>query len=543
MFSWITGPRITNVVEDLQSAHVDTTYIDPPDTPAPVFAVKAFKQALFGTPHPDQTEQKAAASNKNGESRTNQLKDSKPRLVPVEANGSREAAPVLSPVKNGILMTPGTAAKGRKTVSFGAQVAENAGKKGTKTGKSGIPNDCPGKFPSPWTPGTELLAQSDKKPRTKLTAALYDARDSIQTKTTTKPRAKDDQDLTLDYMEPRSASGKYWKEQFMSYSQQSEHEMRRLIKKEQIARSFARKKDGDATELTLKLEEEQERHRQQEKTLEEQMKDYQERLRQAMAENARASMEISMLKQQLAAAQQKDPVKPEVQTKNTIRVHEDPTESVAREYRKTILTKPVLTASRKEDSAESPSASARPRRPRRSTAPESNHPTPSASGIQPKSNTPLSVRLPTTINKENLPPKSPSGLALPSSSDCWMPSSPMDMDRMALPISSAPLPARSNSTSKVERSGRIRHLNLRKVSMSGEPRSDSLRQKTADPASLREKISAGGETRPQIRPDSLQVKTNSTSSRRGPVDEDRKRAAKERLQRRKANQGVESRSS
>ncbi|KAF2488592.1 hypothetical protein BU16DRAFT_532102 [Lophium mytilinum] len=533
MFSWITGPRITNVVEDLQSAHVDTTYIDPPDTPAPVFAVKAFKQALFGTPHPDQAELKAAASNKNGESK----KDTKPRLVPVNTNGNREPAPILSPVKNGILMTPGTAAKGRKTVSFGAQVAENAAKKGAKIGKSGIPNDCPGKFPSPWTPGTELLAQSDKKPRSKLTAALYDARESSQTKTTTKPRAKDDQDLTLDYMEPRAASGKYWKEQFMSYSQQSEHEMRKLIKKEQIARSFARKKDGDATELTLKLEEEKERHRQQEKTLEEQMKDYQERLRQAMAENARASMEISMLKQQLEASLQKDSVKSEAQTKNPIRVHEDPTKNVAREYRQTILSKPVLTASHEQDSADSPSASARPRRPRRSTAPDSAHPTPSASGFQPKSNTPLSVRNPTTINKENLPPKSPSNLAVPSSSDYWVPSSPMDMDRMAFPISSAPPPGRSNSTSKVERSSRTRHSSLRKkVSISGEPRSDGLRGKAADLPIVQERTALGMETRSE----SLHVKAASTGSKSGPADEERKRAAKERLLRRKANKGVES---
>ncbi|KAF3035936.1 hypothetical protein E8E12_005177 [Didymella heteroderae] len=298
MFSWITGPRITNVIEDLQAEPAyESTFIDPPETPAHQFAVKAFKHAIFGTSAPEdlnnatrkfETKAKIAAANA--------------RFADLPAPKTDDLS--QSPAKranNGILMTPGTASKGRKTVSFGSQIEDNEGKT-SGISRSGIPNNCPGKFPSPWTPGTVLKLDpaSDKRPRTRLTEALLDARTTTQPKSGQKLKARDDSDITMDLGAPRSESGKYWKDQYESYAERSEKEMKKLVAKQQLAKKFAIKKDSEVTELAQKLEQERKRFRSREKELEQQNKDYQERLRQAMAENTSSSMENAALKLRIA---------------------------------------------------------------------------------------------------------------------------------------------------------------------------------------------------------------------------------------------------
>jgi hypothetical protein len=336
MFSWLTGPRITNVIEDLgtqpqndtpcvceaddKDPGYDTTFVEPPDTPAPQFAVKAFRQALFGTPAPPQR------------SPVKKL-DQKPKTEAPNASAPvfsvpKEDVPPASPSKlpNGVLRTPGTASKGRKTVSFGAHVVDNDGKKGA-VGKSGIPNDCPGKFPSPWTPGTALKVEvaSDTKPRTKLTEALYNARSTDQPKSGQKPKAKDDNDITLDLDNPRSESGRYWKEQYETYAQRSQKEMKKLVTKQQLAKNYAKKKDSEAIEAATRLAEERKRFRSRERQLEEQNKDYQERLRQAMAENTAASIEITALKNRIAALENSlaVPSSDEQNSKISFQIYED----------------------------------------------------------------------------------------------------------------------------------------------------------------------------------------------------------------------------
>lgn len=223
-------------------------------------------------------------------------------------------------------MTPGTTSKGRKTVSFGSQVMDNEGKRGN-VGKSGIPNDCPGKFPSPWTPGTTLKLEpgSDKRPRNKLTEALLDARTTTQPKSGQKPKAKDDSDITIDLGAPRSESGKYWKEQYESYAERSEKEMKKVIAKQQLAKKFAMKKDGEVTELATKLELERKKFRQREAELEQQNKDFQERLRKALADNTSATIEVAALKGRIAvlegsmAATSSDVL----QSKQSFQIYED----------------------------------------------------------------------------------------------------------------------------------------------------------------------------------------------------------------------------
>ncbi|EMD67756.1 hypothetical protein COCSADRAFT_292970 [Bipolaris sorokiniana ND90Pr] len=296
MFSWITGPRITNVIEDLQPENnYESTFIEPPETPAHQFAVKAFKHAIFGTPAPEDADD---VSKKIERKAKIDAANAKAFVL----SAPKENGPPISPSKQpgGILMTPGTASKGRKQVSFGSQVVDNEGKRGN-IGRSGIPNDCPGKFPSPWTPGTQLKLDPDSetRPRTRLTEALLDARTTTQPKSGQKPKARDDSDITIDLGAPRSESGKYWKEQYESYADKSEKEMKKVIAKQQLAKKFAMKKDGEVTELVAKLEQERKRYKQREMELEQQNKDLQERLRKAMSENMSSSIEIASLKSRL----------------------------------------------------------------------------------------------------------------------------------------------------------------------------------------------------------------------------------------------------
>ena len=355
-------------------------------------------------------------------------------------------------------------------------------------GKSGIPNDCPGKFPSPWTPGTELKlgAITDKKPQSKLTAALLDARSTPQPRSVQKPKAKDDSDITLDVMAPRSESGKYWKEQYESYADKSEREMKKLIAKQQLAKNFAKKKDGEMTEASTRLAEERKRFRQRERELEQQNKDYQERLRQAMAENAASSVEITALKNRISVLEKSFVAPSSEVAANTFSIFEDPgriSESrtpSAMDPPSTTLGRPVhSTRTRAGDKENSPP---KPRRMHRQTLSEASpRPTalPSAGpesvtepadirefsstsytattrpvaafarstltarspGLPSKS--PLSARKP-DITKENLPPKSP--VVLPSSPlpqpspDPWMglnDNSPLpQIDRLTFPIAS-----------------------------------------------------------------------------------------------------------
>ncbi|CAN9419683.1 unnamed protein product [Alternaria alternata] len=476
MFSWITGPRITNVIEDLQPENnYESTFIEPPETPAHQFAVKAFKHAIFGTPAPEEAKDASKKSERKARIDAANAK--------FELPAPKQSRPPISPSKQpgGILMTPGTASKGRKQVSFGSQVVDNEGKR-DNIGKTGIPNDCPGKFPSPWTPGTHLKLdpESDKRPRTRLTEALLDARTTTQPKSGQKPKARDDSDITIDLGAPRSESGKYWKEQYESYAENSEKEMKKVIAKQQLAKKFAMKKDGEATELSTKLEQERKRYRQRERDLEQQNKDLQERLRQAMAESMSSSIEIAALKARITVLEASGsiPSSELQQNKAPFEIYEDASRDHARSPTRGLEMDPEVSYAANNSMASSTkeNSSPKPRRNRRGTIPDTlNRPVlPSRLGTaegeasiilgrspraparpfeitlekalaQPQQEqpqrSPLKIRRPDPADENNAPaatlPSSP--LPMPSPGlDPWMDinnSSIAQMDKMALPVS------------------------------------------------------------------------------------------------------------
>lgn len=206
----------------------------------------------------------------------------------------------ISPTKpQGILMTPGTA-RNRKSVSFGVAVKDNATNPASKTG---IPDDCPGKFPSPWVAKEPSILEEGSLRRTALTKTLENARDTKRRKTgetrarsldlgtpqslreldikagisapqllegsqqadqaQTRPRSRDkddfEGDMTLDLNEPHSQSGRYWKSEYERYHEDAKTQMKKLVRYKQLAKSYAKKKDEEAIDLGDKLKEEQEK--------------------------------------------------------------------------------------------------------------------------------------------------------------------------------------------------------------------------------------------------------------------------------------------
>jgi Cut12 conserved domain len=289
--------------------------MDAPETPAHLFAVRAFKQALFGTPPPvarfvpkmnGATFQSIPQIDvKSDEAHATARIRRKPETTTQQTLNSSPTKPT------GILMTPGTAAGRRKQVKFGEKVVDNEGKR-NKYSTSGLPDDCPGKFPSPWTPkvmpasssqdtGKTVTASSssignDTRLESKFKEALKQSTHQKPQPVSISSRVKDDSDITADIQLPSSASGRYWKEQYETYATRSEAELNRLIAKHRIAKDYAKMKDEEVTALRAQSELDRSKRQDRETSLEKQIKDLRERLRGAMAENARMSTELSLLR-------------------------------------------------------------------------------------------------------------------------------------------------------------------------------------------------------------------------------------------------------
>ncbi|KAF7904531.1 hypothetical protein EAF00_001865 [Botryotinia globosa] len=258
--------------------------IDAPETPAPVFAARALKSAFFGTPGlpSDDTLYGLEKEDDPITGRDNRL----PHYL--------SASPTKPP---GILMTPGTAATRRKTVSFGSDVDDNEGKDRPQKIVGRAPT--PGKALTSWIAQPEELSQPSRK--TSLLKTLEDSRGSdsafkkrnqssttsstlsnsaltkakdVKTRKDTKEpkssRSNDvqlakesvsgvdsDADITIDINDPRSQSGKFWKSEFQKYHDEAQIQMKKLVGYKQLAKSYAKKKDAEALDLAEKLKEEQ----------------------------------------------------------------------------------------------------------------------------------------------------------------------------------------------------------------------------------------------------------------------------------------------
>ncbi|KAM0719157.1 hypothetical protein Q7P37_005062 [Cladosporium fusiforme] len=264
MLHWLAGAKPPDGGD-----HDTSAIMEPPETPAPVFAVRAFKHAIFGTPQQTPGYPRRHSTQERERPRAATLgKATRPQLVRPKSAGDATALakqddlpePMPSPTK-GILMTPGTAAARRKTVTFGDHVVDNEKDRTKEGSKSGLPNDFPGKFPSPWVqpaekPDTkdESASSERKRGRSKLTEELHKAReDSAKRKVS---EIIDRQSDNKDDDEPDSESGRYWKKEYDVYRANTTREVKKLVTKQKAAKSYARDKDLQCTELSDQLRQE-----------------------------------------------------------------------------------------------------------------------------------------------------------------------------------------------------------------------------------------------------------------------------------------------
>jgi hypothetical protein len=261
--------------------------------------------------------------------------------------------------------------------------------------------------------------------------------------------------------------------------------MKKVIAKQQLAKKFAMKKDGEVTELSTKLEQERKRYRQRERDLEEQNKDLQERLRQAMAASMSSSIEIAALKARVVVLEGSlaRPAPELPQTNAPFEIYEDTSKEVVQPPKGVDMDPEISFApSMSMASSGKENSSPKLRRHRRGTMPDtSNRPTmpsrlgtaegeasiilgksprapalPSETTLEkalalPKQEqaprSPLKIRRPDPAD-ENHAPKSPapilpsSPLPMPSPGlDPWMEmnnSSIAEMDKMAMPSAGQP---------------------------------------------------------------------------------------------------------
>ncbi|KAI4247010.1 MAG: hypothetical protein L6R40_001675 [Gallowayella cf. fulva] len=278
---------IRNVLGTLQLTNIadnGSQWVDePPETPAPVFAVRAFKTAIFGTPHPNQAEatddQEKPSPDKPARSKHSpRAKVSTPKIGhKSHASRTPKPPPLISPAK-GILLTPGTATTRRKSVSFGnleTKIGATTEKLRPDSQAATVESEIVTSVPSPLK-----IGEDDPKQPTLTKDSFKALLDASKQRLTEHDRpvmmAKEGEvarggitphrcspvpsnlndittDYTVDLTKPRSQSGQHWKAEFERYQKNSDRELKRVIQHGQNVKSYAEKKDSEATELQEKL--------------------------------------------------------------------------------------------------------------------------------------------------------------------------------------------------------------------------------------------------------------------------------------------------
>lgn len=261
----------------------EKSYVEePPETPAPLFAVRAFKTAIFGTPHPDQSNVKRhtpQVEQNDNVAKTQPAEEAKGITVDNAVNdplGGRAAVskvePLASPTK-GILLTPGTGPTRRKTVSFGSLIADAQKKEeqspSTELNRDSAPKS--GKDPEVVKTNlriqprhsslTKTLIQQSKQNSNNQAISVKSNEEVPTIEPATKIGAQTQNsdhspDITVDLSQPRSRSGQHWKTEYEQYHKRSNREMKKMIMYGQNVKSYAVKKDSEATGLGEKLKKE-----------------------------------------------------------------------------------------------------------------------------------------------------------------------------------------------------------------------------------------------------------------------------------------------
>ncbi|KAI4264292.1 MAG: hypothetical protein L6R42_000582, partial [Xanthoria sp. 1 TBL-2021] len=197
---------------------------------------------------------------------------------------AQKAIPLISPAK-GILLTPGTATTRRKTVSFGSLDnrlgAVNDGIENGQQDYQSVTKDSekltmttpPQKQGAEEIPIQPSLTKASFRAQLDASKQRLSERNLPVKSATTGGLASNNiaqferppvqldlgdvtADYTVDLTKPRSQSGQHWKAEFERYQQNSDRELRKVIQHGQNVKSYAEKKDVEATELQEKLKRE-----------------------------------------------------------------------------------------------------------------------------------------------------------------------------------------------------------------------------------------------------------------------------------------------
>ena len=177
--------------------------------------------------------------------------------------------PLASPTK-GILLTPGTGATRRKTVSFGTLIA-NAQRKEEST--EAYHDSALENRKNPEVPEANLRIQprhssltktliqlSKQKPNSQATSNASSEEGPIREIASSIGVQRENTDQiaenTVDLSQPCSRSGQHWKSEYEQYHRRSNREMKKIIMYGQNVKSYAVKKDSEATSLGEKLKKE-----------------------------------------------------------------------------------------------------------------------------------------------------------------------------------------------------------------------------------------------------------------------------------------------
>lgn len=190
--------------------------------------------------------------------------------------GARSAVskvdPLASPTK-GILLTPGTAPTRRKTVSFGSLIADAQKKEeqspSTEANRDSAPRS--GKDPEVVKRNpriqprqsslTKTLIQQSKQKSNNWAISVEPNKEAPTSEPAANIGAQTQNldhspDITVDLSQPRSRSGQHWKTEYEQYHKRSNREMKKMIMYGQNVKSYAVKKDSEATGLGEKLKKE-----------------------------------------------------------------------------------------------------------------------------------------------------------------------------------------------------------------------------------------------------------------------------------------------
>ncbi|TLD20351.1 hypothetical protein PspLS_08763 [Pyricularia sp. CBS 133598] len=249
--------------------------IDQPDTPAPVFAARALKAAIFGTPAA------APAHTKNQSHKNRQSLELRNTNSVSARTSTASEMPISTPSKQpqGILLTPGVGTARRKRVSFGRDVAAaDSDKNITTDGSHSSLATSSHDIPDTRRPRTSLTEKLEKSRQLKPKSQDYEfyttkPANSTKQQQSTEPEDGNweeviedddddldrDRDVTVDLNEPHSRSGRYWKTEYQRYHDEARAEMEKLVKYKQLAKAYAKNKDAEAMRLKERLSEEQAR--------------------------------------------------------------------------------------------------------------------------------------------------------------------------------------------------------------------------------------------------------------------------------------------